>query len=48
MRPKDPVSVDDEVAVKVMRLVEKIEELDDVQTVYTNLHLTDSVLAQVG
>lgn len=48
MKPKDPVTPDTDLAVKVIRLVERLEDLDDVQTVYTNLNLTDDVLAQVG
>jgi len=48
MKPKDPISPETDTAVKVIRLVERLEELDDVQTVYTNLHLTDDVLAQVS
>jgi YebC/PmpR family DNA-binding regulatory protein len=48
MKPKDPIEPDTDTAVKVIRLVEKLEDLDDVQTVYTNLNLTDDVMAQVG
>jgi YebC/PmpR family DNA-binding regulatory protein len=48
MKPKDPVNADTDLAVKVIRLVERLEDLDDVQTVYTNMNLTDDVLAQVG
>lgn len=48
MKPKDPVTPETDLAVKVIRLVEKLEDLDDVQTVYTNLNLTDDVLAQVS
>lgn len=48
MKPKDPVTPDTDIAVKVIRLIEKLEDLDDVQTVYTNLNLTDDVLAQVS
>jgi len=48
MKPKDPVTPETDVAVKVIRLVERLEDLDDVQTVYTNLNLTDDVLAQVS
>lgn len=48
MKPKDPVTPDTDVAVKVIRLVERLEDLDDVQTVYTNLNLTEDVLAQVS
>jgi YebC/PmpR family DNA-binding regulatory protein len=48
MKPKDPVTPDTDLAVKVIRLVERLEDLDDVQTVYTNMNLTDDVLAQVS
>lgn len=37
------LSADD--AGKVMKVVEAIEDLDDTQQVYSNLHLTDEVLA---
>jgi YebC/PmpR family DNA-binding regulatory protein len=48
MKPKDPIVPEPDMAVKVIRLVEKLEDLDDVQHVYTNIELTDDVLAQVG
>jgi YebC/PmpR family DNA-binding regulatory protein len=48
MKPKDPVTPETDTAVKVIRLIERLEDLDDVQTVYTNLNLTDDVLAQVS
>ena len=47
MRPKTQITPESDVAVKVIRLVEKLEDLDDVQTVYTNLDITDDVLAAV-
>lgn len=47
MKPKDlmEVSVDD--AVKAIRLIERLDDLDDVQTVYANLNVTDDVMEQV-
>jgi YebC/PmpR family DNA-binding regulatory protein len=48
MRPKTQIEPDTETAVKALRLLEKLEELDDVQQVYTNLRISDDVLAQVG
>jgi YebC/PmpR family DNA-binding regulatory protein len=45
MRPKTLVEPEPDVAVKVIRLVEKLEDLDDVQEVFTNLHVSDEVLA---
>ena len=32
-------------AIQVLRCIESLEELDDVQNVYSNLHLSDEVLA---
>lgn len=48
MKPKDLLDVSTEDAVKAIRLIERLDDLDDVQTVYSNLHVTDDVLAQVG
>ena len=45
MRPKTLVAPEPHVAVKVIRLVEKLEDLDDVQEVFTNLDVSDEVLA---
>ncbi|HEU0113813.1 MAG TPA: YebC/PmpR family DNA-binding transcriptional regulator [Thermomicrobiales bacterium] len=47
MRPKTTIEPESDVAVKVVRLVEKLEDLDDVQEVFTNLDISDEVLAQV-
>jgi YebC/PmpR family DNA-binding regulatory protein len=48
MRPKTQMEADSETAVKALRLLEKLEDLDDVQQVYTNLQITEQVLAEVG
>jgi YebC/PmpR family DNA-binding regulatory protein len=48
MKAKTPMTPDPETAVRVIRLIEKLEDLDDVQTVYSNLDITDEVLAQVS
>jgi YebC/PmpR family DNA-binding regulatory protein len=48
MKAKTLMAPDPETAVKVIRLIEKLEDLDDVQTVYSNLDITDEVLAQVS
>lgn len=40
MFPKTTITVDDKATEQVLRLIERLEELDDVQTVYTNLDLT--------
>lgn len=47
-KPKTQMQPDTDTAVKVIRLIEKLEDLDDVQTVYSNLDITDDVMAQVS
>jgi transcriptional/translational regulatory protein YebC/TACO1 len=42
------VPLDEDGARKVLRLVEALEDLDDVQNVYANFDVTDEVLAAVG
>jgi YebC/PmpR family DNA-binding regulatory protein len=44
---KVPVDVDLESARKVMRLVETLDDHDDVQHVYTNLNLTEEIMAEL-
>jgi YebC/PmpR family DNA-binding regulatory protein len=42
------VPLDEDTAPKVFRLVEALEDSDDVQNVWTNLDVSDEVLARVG
>ncbi len=42
------IQADKETAEKNIKLVEALEDLDDVQEVYTNMDLTNEVLAQLG
>jgi len=43
--PNNPVSLNPSGALQVMSLVERIEDLDDVQDVYSTLEITDETLA---
>ena len=43
---KTPAQVTDDQAVQTMRLMESLEEHDDVQKVYSNLDITDAVMAK--
>ena len=43
--PKVPVDLDQEQALKVMTVIEALEDLDDTQTVYSNLNVTDELMA---
>src|SRR5437764_683468 len=47
MQPKTTLSLDEDDTLKAVRLLERLEELDDVQEVYTNVEIPDEVLAQV-
>jgi YebC/PmpR family DNA-binding regulatory protein len=46
MIAKTTISPDTESAIKAMRLIEKLEDLDDVQKVYSNLDITDELAEQ--
>src|SRR5262249_23038801 len=45
--PKSPREVDAEHGVKVLRLLEAIDDHDDVQNVYSDLNMTESLLASL-
>lgn len=47
MLPRVPLDLPADQAAQVMRLVERLEDLDDVSRVYTNVHLSDEVMAQL-
>lgn len=46
--PSTSVPVDAATAPQVLRLVDALEDLDDVQAVYANFDIPDEVLAEVG
>jgi transcriptional/translational regulatory protein YebC/TACO1 len=49
MVPKTSVSVDDEsVARKIVRMMDELEENDDVQDVYSNFDIPETVLEAVA
>jgi YebC/PmpR family DNA-binding regulatory protein len=48
MKAKDLITVEPDAAVKIIRVIERLEDLDDVQSVYTNLEVTDDIIAQVS
>lgn len=45
--PGMTIELEDEPARKVLRLVDALEDLDDVQNVYANFDVSDEVLASV-
>ncbi|MFC7396241.1 YebC/PmpR family DNA-binding transcriptional regulator [Chelatococcus sp. GCM10030263] len=46
-KPQNTVSVDDETAEKLMRLMETLEDHDDVQNVYGNFEFSDAFMAKM-
>jgi transcriptional/translational regulatory protein YebC/TACO1 len=46
--PSTTVPVDATNAPKVLRLVDALEDLDDVQSVYANFDIPDEILAEVS
>jgi YebC/PmpR family DNA-binding regulatory protein len=48
MVPKTQLELPVDQTTAVMRLVERLEDLDDVTRVYTNVHISDEVLAQAA
>jgi YebC/PmpR family DNA-binding regulatory protein len=48
MVPKTVVSLDEKTAIQTLRLLDHLEELDDVQRVYSNAEFPDEVLARLA
>ncbi|MFL5026314.1 MAG: YebC/PmpR family DNA-binding transcriptional regulator [Microvirga sp.] len=47
-RAQNTVDVDDEAAEKLIRLVESLEDHDDVQNVFVNFEVSDAAMAKMG
>jgi YebC/PmpR family DNA-binding regulatory protein len=48
MVPKSQIDLPNDQTTAVIRLVERLEDLDDVNRVYTNIRISDELLAQVA
>ncbi|MEW6039463.1 MAG: YebC/PmpR family DNA-binding transcriptional regulator [Pseudomonadota bacterium] len=48
MRASTSVKLDQEDAEKMIRLLERLEDLDDVQNVYSNADISEDILAELG
>ena len=44
--PKDPVKVDEETARKILNLMEALDDSEDVQKIYTNFLLPETVIGK--
>ncbi|MDC7788070.1 YebC/PmpR family DNA-binding transcriptional regulator [Rhodoplanes sp. TEM] len=47
-KPQNSVAVDDEQAEKLFKLIETLEEHDDVQHVYANFEVSEAAMAKMG
>ena len=47
-KPKNTVSVDDEQGEKVLKLIDALNEQDDVQNVYANFEVSDALVAKMS
>ncbi|MBV1706982.1 MAG: YebC/PmpR family DNA-binding transcriptional regulator [Hyphomicrobiales bacterium] len=47
-RPQNTVVVDDEVGEKIIKLIDSLEDNDDVQTVFANFEVSDALMARMG
>lgn len=48
MLPSTEVDLDKEAAEKMLRLIDMLEDLDDVQNVYSNANISDEILASLS
>ncbi|HLY65674.1 MAG TPA: YebC/PmpR family DNA-binding transcriptional regulator [Chloroflexota bacterium] len=48
MVPKTSMDLDEKSATSVARLMDRLEELDDVQRVYANAEISDEIMASIG
>ena len=46
-RPSNTSELDDKKAESMMKMIDKLEELDDVQEVYTNAEFSDAFMASI-
>jgi YebC/PmpR family DNA-binding regulatory protein len=47
-KPQNTVAVDDETAEKLLKLMDLLNEHDDVQNVYANFEISDALMAKMG
>jgi transcriptional/translational regulatory protein YebC/TACO1 len=48
MDPNQEIALDLEETVQVMKVIDTLEELDDIQEVYSNLKITDEALEGIA
>jgi len=47
-KPQSTIGLDDEQGEKLLRLIETLEDRDDVQNVFANFEVSEALMARVG
>jgi transcriptional/translational regulatory protein YebC/TACO1 len=47
-KPQTTIAVDDETGEKILRLMNSLEDNDDVQNVYANFEVSDALVAKMS
>ena len=47
-KPQNTVAVDDETGEKLLKLIESLDESDDVQNVYANFEVSDALMQKMS
>jgi transcriptional/translational regulatory protein YebC/TACO1 len=47
-RPQTTIMVDDEAGEKIMKLLDNLNDSDDVQNVYSNVEFSDALMAKLS
>ena len=47
-KPQNTVSVDDEAGEKIIKLIESLDDNDDVQNVYANFEVSDALMQKMS
>ena len=47
-KAQNTIELDEETAMKLMKMIDALEELDDVQSVYGNYEISDEVMEKLG
>jgi transcriptional/translational regulatory protein YebC/TACO1 len=47
-KPQNSVAVDDETGEKLLKLMDLLNEHDDVQNVFANFEISDALMAKIG
>jgi transcriptional/translational regulatory protein YebC/TACO1 len=47
-KPQNTVALDDEAGEKIIKLIESLDESDDVQSVYANFEVSDALVQKMS